>query len=61
MIKIHKDDTPLDVAKKLIEARYTEDVFGFSLRHSYFDTDELEQIARHLLVYVEGQRKEEDE
>ena len=60
MIEITKDDTPLDVATKLIEGRYEEEVLTFRLKHKYFDTGELEQIARHLLVYVEGQREEED-
>lgn len=60
MIEITKDDTPLEVATKLIEGRYEETVLTFHFTHRYFDLGELEQIARHLLVYVDGEKEVED-
>ena len=60
VIKITKNDSPLEAARKLIEGRYEEDVLTFHFTYNIFDIGKLEEIAAHLMAYCKRQREEEE-
>lgn len=74
MIKIEYEDTPIEVAKKLvnatltIEKTQTQKVIGKALGNEddfyhikMFTEDELEEIADHLYAVVKRVRKEQEQ
>lgn len=58
-IHIPKDDANIEVAQKLIYAKYQTDVMGLKLSHDFYTVDDLEEIAEHLLAYVKAARSRE--
>ena len=49
-IEIEYEDTPIQAATKLIQARHN----GRILSCDFFNETELEEIANHLLAYTKG-------
>lgn len=58
-ISILNTDTNIEVAQKLICAETESDVFGMKLHHNFYELDDLEEIAEHLLAYVKAARSRE--
>ena len=58
-ISILNTDTNIEVAQKLIYAEVESDVFGLKLHHNFYEPDDLEEIAEHLLAYVKAARSRE--
>lgn len=58
-IHISEDDTNIEVAQKLIYARYQTDVMGLKLSHDFYTVDDLEEIAGHLMAFVKASRARE--
>lgn len=58
-IHISKYDTNIEVAQKLIYARYQSEVMGLKLSHDFYTADDLEEIASHLMAFVKASRARE--
>lgn len=58
-IHISKDDANIEVAQKLIYAKYQTEVMGLKLSHDFYTADDLEEIAGHLMAFVKASRARE--
>ena len=58
MIEIHEDDTPWEVACKLINTERVADTFFGKRVMPVFEPPELRRIGEHLIHYVDTECKE---
>ena len=52
-IEIEYGDTPIEAAIKLIESQHNETL----INSGFFDENQLEEIANHILVYIKAFKK----
>lgn len=62
LIQIELDDSPWEIAKKLIDKTYTHTpVIGSDYERQLFENDDLLKIGKHLINYAETEGNERNE